>query len=64
MQTFVLIASDETIAGVYSTKEKLLAELTTTWAATAIKGVEIWDIDRGFVDYLKVSKQTTVTIEN
>jgi hypothetical protein len=33
-------------------------------AATAIDRVETWEVDKGFIDYLKISKQTTVTIEN
>lgn len=64
MTIYVLITSDKTISGVYSSKEKLISDLTTTLAATAIDRVETWEIDKGFVDYLKVSKQTTVTIEN
>lgn len=64
MQIFVLVANDETICGVYSTRAKLVSELTTTFAATKIGRVEIWDVDNGFVEYLKVNKTTTVTFEN
>lgn len=64
MTIYVLIASDKTISGVYSSKDKLISDLTTTFAATAIHKVETWEVDKGFIDYLKISKQTTVTIEN
>lgn len=64
MTIYVLITSDKTIGGVYSSKNKLISDLTTILAATAIDRVETWEVDKGFVDYLKISKQTTVTIEN
>lgn len=64
MTIYVLIASDKTISGIYSSKDKLISELTTTLAATTIDKVETWEVDKGFIDYLKVKKQTTVTIEN
>lgn len=64
MKTYVLITSDETIGGIYSNQSKLISDLTSTFAATAIERVEIWDVDTGFVGYLKVNKTTTVTIEN
>ena len=64
MQIFVLIANDGTVCGIYSTRAKMISELTTSFAATAISKVEIWEVDEGFIDYLKVNKQTTVTIEN
>jgi len=64
MEIYVLITSDKTINGIYSTKEKLLADLTSTLANVTIDKVEIWDVDKGFVDYLKLTKQTTITIEN
>lgn len=41
MKIYVLITSDKTIAGVYSTRAQLLAELTTTYAATDINDVEV-----------------------
>ena len=64
MKIYVLIANDKTINGIYSTQEKLLADLTTSLANVSIDKVEIWDVDKGFVDYLKLIKQTTITIEN
>ena len=64
MKIYVLITSDKTISGVYSSQEKLIADLTTTLASVTIDKVEIWDVDKGFVEYLKLSKQTTITIEN
>lgn len=41
MQIFVLITSDKTVGGIYSTKAQLINDLTTTLAATAIDKVEI-----------------------
>ena len=64
MTIYVLITSDKTISGIYSSKNQLISDLTTTFAATAVDRVETWEVDKGFVDYLKVSKQTIVTIEN
>lgn len=64
MKIYVLITSDKTINGVYSSQEKLLADLTSTLANVIIDKVEIWDVDKGFVDYLKLTKKTTITIEN
>ena len=64
MKVYVLIANDKTINGIYSTQEKLLADLTTSLANVSIDKVEIWDVDKGFVDYLKLIKQTIITIEN
>jgi len=63
MKIYVLITSDKTINGIYSSQEKLLADLTSTFANVTIDKVEIWDVE-GFVDYLKLTKQTTITIEN
>ena len=40
MTVYVLITSDKTISGVYSSKDKLISDLTTTFAATAIHKVE------------------------
>ena len=64
MKIYVLITSDKTINGIYSSQEKLLADLTSTLANVTIDKVEIWDVDKGFIDYLKLTKQTTITIEN
>ena len=64
MAIYVLITSDKTISGVYSSKSKLLQDLTTTLVSIPIDHVETWEVDKGFIDNLKVSKITTVTIEN
>lgn len=64
MKIYVLITNDKTINGVYSSQEKLLVDLTTSLANVSIDKVEIWDVDKGFIDYLKLTKQTTITIEN
>lgn len=41
MKIYVLITNDKTINGIYSTQEKLLADLTTTLANVTIDKVEI-----------------------
>ena len=64
MKIYVLITDDGAVSGVFSNTDKMIAELTTSLSATAIKNVEIWDLDNGFVKYLNISKTTTVTIEN
>lgn len=64
MTIYVLIASDKTINGVYSDKSKMIQDLTTVLAGVSIDHVETWEVDQGFVDYLKVSKKTTITIED
>ena len=40
MTVYVLITSDKTISGVYSNKSKLVQDLTTVLATTAIDHVE------------------------
>ena len=64
MKIYVLITSDKTISGVYSSQSQLINDLTTSLASITIDKVEIWDVDNGFVEYLKINKKTTVTIEN
>ena len=64
MTIYVLITSDKTIGGVYSNKNKLVQDLTTIFAGVTVDRVETWEVDQGFVDYLKVSKKTIVTIED
>ena len=41
MKIYVLITSDKIVSGIYSTKEKLLADLTSTFANVTIDKVEI-----------------------
>ena len=41
MTIYVLITSDKTISGVYSSQEKLIADLTTTLASVTIDKIEI-----------------------
>ena len=64
MTIYVLITSDNVINGIYSTQDKLISDLSTTFAGTPIKNVEIWEVDKGFSSYLNVSKKTTITINN
>ena len=64
MKIYVLITSDKAVSGIYSSKAQLITELTTTFAATAIDRVETLEVDEGFIEYLKVNRKTTVTIED
>ena len=64
MQNYVLVASDKSICGIYSNKDKLISAVATTFSNVSIDKVEIWETDKGFVDYLKISKKTTITIED
>lgn len=64
MTIYVLITSDNVISGIYSTQDKLISDLSTTFSGTPIKNVEIWEVDKGFSSYLNVSKKTTITINN
>lgn len=41
MKIYVLITSDKTVSGIYSTKERLLTDLTSTFANVTIDKVEI-----------------------
>ena len=63
MKIYVLIATDGVISGVYTSQNKLVADLTSTLLDTQIKKVEVWESDSGFIEYLKVNRQTTVTLE-
>ena len=63
MQIYVLIATDGSVNGVYSRREQLIADLTSKLANICIDKIEIWEPDQGFVGYLKVNKQTIVSIE-
>ena len=64
MKVYVLITNDNVISGIYTSQEKLLSDLTTTFSNLTIENVEVWEPDKGFIDYLKVNKTTTITIEN
>lgn len=61
---YILVASDKTINGVYTSKSQLIADLSTTLSNITIDKIEMWEPNKGFIDYLKVNKQTIVTIEN
>ena len=41
MKIYVLIASDKTICGIYSTQDKLIADLTTTFSNLSLDKTEI-----------------------
>lgn len=41
MKIYVLITDDGAVSGVFSNTDKMIAELTTSLSATAIKNVEI-----------------------
>ena len=64
MIIYILVASDKTINGVYTSKNQLIADLSTTLSNVTIDKIEEWEPNKGFIDYLKVNKQTIVTIED
>lgn len=64
MQIYVLITTDKKVGGIYSNKSNLINDLTTSLAATPIENVEVWDVDKGFMEYLKINRKTTVTFES
>ena len=64
MIIYILVASDKTINGVYTSKNQLIADLSTTLSNISIDKIEEWEPNKGFIDYLKVNKQTIVTIED
>lgn len=64
MKVFILLSNENKVTGVYSTQTQLVADLTTTFANLPVGKIETWEIDKGFIDYLKVNKKTTVTIED
>lgn len=67
MEIYVLITganSSSVISGIYSSREKLIQALTTTFSAEILNRIELWDIDNGFIDYVNIKKTTTITIED
>lgn len=67
MEIYVLITgtkSSSVISGIYSSREKLIQALTTTFSAEILNRIELWDIDNGFIEYVNVKKTTTITIED
>ena len=67
MKVYVLITdgdSSDVISGLYSSREQLITALTTVFSAEVLKRVEIWDVDKGFLENLNISKKTVVTIED
>lgn len=67
MKIYVLLTKSETssiVSGIYSSKNALIADLSTTYQGETLDKVEIWEVDRGFVDYLPIKKQVSITIED
>lgn len=64
MKIFILITSDNVVGGVYSNKDKLISDFSTIYTDTDVDRVEIWDINDGFIKNMKLSKKTTITIED
>lgn len=67
MEIYVLITganSSSVISGIYSSREKLIQALTTTFSAEILNRIELWDVDNGFIDYVNIKKTTTITIED
>ena len=66
MEIYVLHTRNENlpvVSGVYSSKDLLISDLMTKFQGETLDKVEIWDVNKGFVDYLPVKKKTTITIE-
>ena len=67
MEIYALVTgskSSSVISGIYSSREKLIQALTTTFSAETLHHVELWDVDNGFIEYVNVKKTTTITIED
>lgn len=67
MKIYVLITkngSSNVVSGVYSSKELVISALTTVFKSESLSRIEEWDLNKGFVDYLNVTKKTVVTIED
>jgi hypothetical protein len=63
MKIYVLVTSS-VITGVYSSLDLLTADLTTKFKSESLDRVEEWDLDKGFVKNVNVSKQTIITVED
>lgn len=67
MKIFVLITENNSslvVSGIYSTKTALIQDLTTKFNAETINSVELWELDKGFIEDIKISRKTTITIED
>ena len=67
MKIYILITdynSSSIVSGVYSSKEALINDLTTKLSAETINHVELWELDKGFIDNVNITKQTLITIED
>lgn len=67
MKIYVLLTKSETssiISGIYSNKDALITALSTTFQGDTLDKVEVWEVDKGFVDYLPIKKQVSVIIED
>jgi len=64
MIIYVLIASDNSISGVYSSKSKLIADVANMFVTPEVSRIETWEVDKGFLKNLMVNKQVTLTIED
>lgn len=64
MIIYVLIASDNSISGVYSSKSKLIADVASMFVTPEVSRIETWEVDKGFLKNLTVNKQVTLTIED
>jgi len=67
MEIYVLVTgtnASPVISGVYSSKDELIKSLTTVFSAETLHHVELWELDKGFIKYLDITKKTTITIED
>lgn len=63
MKVFVLITSNNNVGGIYSNKDKLVSDFSSIYSDTEIDRIEVWNTDGQFVRNLKISRKTTITIE-
>ena len=63
MKVFILITGNS-VVGVYTDKNQMILDFSTTYSDTELDRVEIWNTDGSFIKTMKVSKKTTITIED
>jgi hypothetical protein len=62
MTLYILVTGDNVISGVYNSKDKLLAEMTSLFAGDTLNRVEMWDLNKGYIGLLNITKTTTIRI--
>lgn len=62
MKLYILVTGDNTISGVYDSKDTLIAEMTSIFQGETLNRVEMWDLNKGFIGLLNITKTTTIQI--